>query len=194
MNINSERKKGVLSQKLLLLFGHLVISNYLRPHVLQHPSLPCPPLFPKTCSNSCPWNQWCCLTVSNGQRLRWLGGISEIDIFKLHEVQGWCIRGGIDVIWVRMLPCIEIQRTIGKQSKEWRKINKHSTWGNHMEKDFEFERIMAFFRKWKVRKAWVREEAWSQPERSTKDKPCGPCGLCSENKEMLKVSGMEVKC
>ena len=142
--------------------------NYLWPHALQHTRLPCPPLFPKICSNSCPWNWWCYLTISNWQRMRWLGSISEIDICKLHEVQGWYIRGGIDVIWVRMLLCVEIQRTIRKQSREWRKINKLPTWKNHMEKDFEFEGIMAFSKKWKVRKAQVREKAWSQPAKANK--------------------------
>ena len=36
----------------------------LRPHELQHARLFCPPLSPGVCSNSCPLNQWCCLTIS----------------------------------------------------------------------------------------------------------------------------------
>ena len=39
-------------------FGHLV-SNYLRPHGLQHARLPCPSPTPEACSNSCPLSQWC---------------------------------------------------------------------------------------------------------------------------------------
>ena len=31
----------------------------LRPHGLQHARLPCPSLFPRVCSNSCPLSWWC---------------------------------------------------------------------------------------------------------------------------------------
>ena len=30
---------------------------------LQHARLPCPSRFPGACSNSCPLNRWCCLTI-----------------------------------------------------------------------------------------------------------------------------------
>ena len=30
---------------------------------LQHSRLPCPPLSPKVCSDSCPLSQWCCLSI-----------------------------------------------------------------------------------------------------------------------------------
>ena len=39
-------------------FSHSVMSNSLRPHGLQHTRLPCPSPTPRTCSNSCPLNQW----------------------------------------------------------------------------------------------------------------------------------------
>ena len=47
-------------QLLLLLFAHQVVSNYSRPHGLQHSRLPCPSPSPRVCSNSCPlWRrQW----------------------------------------------------------------------------------------------------------------------------------------
>ena len=35
-----------------------VVSNSLQPHGLQHARLPCPSLFPRVCSNSCPLSQW----------------------------------------------------------------------------------------------------------------------------------------
>ena len=35
-------------------FSCLVVSNYLRPHGLQHTRLPCPSPSPGACSNSCP--------------------------------------------------------------------------------------------------------------------------------------------
>ena len=37
----------------------------LRLHELQHARLPCPSLSPGVCSNSCPLNQWCHLTISS---------------------------------------------------------------------------------------------------------------------------------
>ena len=49
---------------LLLLFSHQV-SNSLRPHGLQHASLPCSSLFPRLYSNSCPLGQWCHPTISS---------------------------------------------------------------------------------------------------------------------------------
>ena len=53
--------KGDLS----LLFSHSVVSDYLRPHGLQHARLPCTSLFPGVCSNSCPLSQWCHTTNSS---------------------------------------------------------------------------------------------------------------------------------
>ena len=37
----------------------------LRPHGLQHTRLPCPPLSPGVCSNSCLLSWWCYLTISS---------------------------------------------------------------------------------------------------------------------------------
>ena len=48
---------------LLSLFSHSVVSGCLWPHGLQHARLPCPSLFPRVCSNSCPLSQWCYLTM-----------------------------------------------------------------------------------------------------------------------------------
>ena len=41
-----------------LLFSHSGVSDSLRPHGLQHTTLPCPSLSPRACSNSCPFTQW----------------------------------------------------------------------------------------------------------------------------------------
>ena len=44
----------------LLLFSHSVAgSDSLRSHGLQHTRLPCPSLYPRVCSNSCPLCWWC---------------------------------------------------------------------------------------------------------------------------------------
>ena len=49
---------------LKLLLSCSVVSNSLQPHGLQHARLPCPPLFPRAYSNSCPLSQWCRPTIS----------------------------------------------------------------------------------------------------------------------------------
>ena len=41
------------------------MSNSLRPHGLQHASLPCPSLSPRVCPNSCPLSHWSYLTISS---------------------------------------------------------------------------------------------------------------------------------
>ena len=46
-------------------FSHLVISNWLRSHGLQHTRLPCPSPTPRTNSNSGPSSQWCHPTISS---------------------------------------------------------------------------------------------------------------------------------
>ena len=50
---------------LLFLFSFTVISESLWPHGLQHARFPCPSLFPRACSNSCPLNSWCHTTISS---------------------------------------------------------------------------------------------------------------------------------
>ena len=41
------------------------VSNSLWTHGLQHARLPCHPLSPGVCSNSCPFIPWCYLTISS---------------------------------------------------------------------------------------------------------------------------------
>ena len=48
----------------MLLFSCSVASDSLWPHGLQHTRLPCLPLSPSICSNSCPLSWWCYLTFS----------------------------------------------------------------------------------------------------------------------------------
>ena len=42
----------------VLLFSHLVVSNSLQPHGLQHIRLPCLSLSPRVCSNSYPLSHY----------------------------------------------------------------------------------------------------------------------------------------
>ena len=41
------------------------MSDFLRPHGLQHTRLTCPSPTPEVCSNSCPSSQWCHPTISS---------------------------------------------------------------------------------------------------------------------------------
>ena len=43
--------------------AHLVMSDSLLPHGLQHARPPCPSPTPRACSNSCPLSQWCHPTI-----------------------------------------------------------------------------------------------------------------------------------
>ena len=46
-------------------FSHLVVSNSLQPHGLQHARLPCLSPTPGACSNSCPSSGWCHPIISS---------------------------------------------------------------------------------------------------------------------------------
>ena len=46
-------------------FSHSVAYNTLRPHGLQHTTVPCPSPIPGSCSNSCPSSGWCHPTISS---------------------------------------------------------------------------------------------------------------------------------
>ena len=54
--------RGTQGYLKILLFSHLVMSDSLWPHGLQHASLLCPSLSPRTCSNSSPLSPWSYLT------------------------------------------------------------------------------------------------------------------------------------
>ena len=53
----------------LVVFSHQFMSNSLWPHGLKHARLPCPPLFPRVCSNLCSLSQWCHPTISSSSAL-----------------------------------------------------------------------------------------------------------------------------
>ena len=54
---------------ILVLFSWSNMSDCLLLHGLQHASLRCPSLSPGACSNSCPFSQWCHLTISSSVTL-----------------------------------------------------------------------------------------------------------------------------
>ena len=53
----------------MLLFSHLVVSNSLQPHGLQHARPPCPSPSPKLCPSSCPLHQGCHPAISSSDVL-----------------------------------------------------------------------------------------------------------------------------
>ena len=57
--------KGSSCMLWLLMFSRSVGSDFLWPHGLQHARLPCSLLSPGVCWNSCPFSQWCYLTISS---------------------------------------------------------------------------------------------------------------------------------
>ena len=64
--MSNRRVKTVsILRQALLLFSHYIMPDSLWPHGLQHTSLPCPPLSPGACSNSCPLSQWRHPTISS---------------------------------------------------------------------------------------------------------------------------------
>ena len=58
-----------IERLLLLLFTHSVLSNSLKPHILQHARFPHPSLVPRVCWNLCSLSQWCYLTISSSATL-----------------------------------------------------------------------------------------------------------------------------
>ena len=55
----------LLNDPTFLLFSCSVVSDCLRPHVLQHSRLPWASPSPGACLNSCPLSQWCHPTISS---------------------------------------------------------------------------------------------------------------------------------
>ena len=62
-------------------FSHLVMSDSLQPHGLQHSRLPCPSSIPGACSNSCPLSQWCHPTSSCLESFQASGSIPMSQFF-----------------------------------------------------------------------------------------------------------------
>ena len=58
-------RKFDISRGAVLLFSHSVVSNSWPPHGLQHARFPCPSLFSRVYSNSCPSSWWCHPTISS---------------------------------------------------------------------------------------------------------------------------------
>ena len=64
-NRSSSHKETVKGRSYCYQFSHLVVSDSLWPHELQHARPPCPSPTPGACSNSCPLSRWCHPTISS---------------------------------------------------------------------------------------------------------------------------------
>ena len=56
---------GLLPSSVQFISVHLVMSDSMQSHGLQHARLPCTSPTPRICSNSCPLNQWSHPTISS---------------------------------------------------------------------------------------------------------------------------------
>ena len=133
------------------------MSDSLQPHGLQHVRLPCPSLSPRVCSNSCPLNRWCYLTISSfaasfsfclqsfpaseffpmsqffpsgGQRIGASASVLPVNI------QGWFSLGltGLIFLQSRGLSNATIQKhqLFGAQPSLWFTLTSmHDDWKNH---------------------------------------------------------------
>ena len=61
----SPERDGSWGPQAISQFNHSVVSDFLRPHGLQHASLPWPSPIPRVYSNSCPSSLWCHPTTSS---------------------------------------------------------------------------------------------------------------------------------
>ena len=79
----------------LVLFSCSVVSNFLRPHVLQHARPPCPSSTSGVYSNSCPLSQWCHPTISSSAvpssafNLSYYQGLFQW-VSSLHQMEKYC--------------------------------------------------------------------------------------------------------
>ena len=133
----------------------------LQPHRLQHAGLPCPPLSPGVCSNSCPLNRWCSLTISSSVApfsiclnlfdhqglFQWVS--SSHQVTKLLELQHqslqWIIRIDFLQDWLVWSPCSPGDSQDSSQGSQFKSINSsvlsllygptltcvHDYWKNH---------------------------------------------------------------
>ena len=111
------------------------MSSTLWPHGLQHTRLPCPPLSPRVCSNSCPLSWWCYL---------------RHNLIMFYQIKGLIVEDTSLPI-----PLEECQRrgqrpttSLGEGKGEWKKQTEISRTGKQ-ENEHEV---------WNLRKGHVREK------------------------------------
>ena len=69
------------------------MSESLRPQILQHARLLCPPLSPRVCSNSCLLSQWCYLTISSS------AARFSVCLQSFSESESFPVRSALHVRW-----------------------------------------------------------------------------------------------
>ena len=140
---------------ILLLLSCSVVSCSLPPHGLQHTRLPCAPLSPRVCSDSCPLSQWChpttsssasalfsCFHLSQHQGLfQWAGSLHQVAkvlelqlqsfywIFRVDFLYDWLVWSPLSKGLSRVFSSTTIWKYqfVGAQPSLW--FNSHiSTW------------------------------------------------------------------
>ena len=124
----------------LLLFIHSVMSDSCHHHALQHTRLPSPSPYPRVCSNSCPLNQWCHLTISSSvvpfsSHFQYFPASGSFLMSQLSTSGGQIIRASASASVLSMslqdwLP-LELTGLISVQSKWFSRIFSNTTFQKH---------------------------------------------------------------
>ena len=111
-----------------MLFNCQVMSDSLRPHGMQPVRLSCPSPSPGICSNSCPFNQWCHLTILSSIALfssclqsfpasasfQWVGSshlvAKELELQLQHQSFQWIFR--VDFLRIDWFHLLAVQGTL----------------------------------------------------------------------------------
>ena len=119
-------------------FSHLVMSDSLWPHGLQHARLPSPSPTPKACSNSCPSSRWCHLTISSSvipfsSRLQSFQASGSLPMSQLYTAGGQNVSASASVLPMNIHDWFPLGLTglISLQSKGLSRFFSNSTFQKH---------------------------------------------------------------
>ena len=141
----------------------------LRPHRLQHIRFPCPLVSSRICSDSCPLNQWCYLTISTATLFSFCPQSFPVSgSFPMSQLFVW----GQSIAWERI--CLQCRRP---QFDSWvRKI--------HWRRDrlptsvlLDFPVAQPVKNPPTVRETWVWSLGWQDPLGEGKGNPLQYSGL-----------------
>ena len=89
----SFHKPLILIHQRAVQFSCSVVSDFLRPHGLQHAGPPCPALTPGVYSNSCPLSRWCHPAVSSSV-VPFSSHIQSVSVSGSFQMSQFFISGG----------------------------------------------------------------------------------------------------
>ena len=114
---------GTFTHLTLLLLSRSVVSDFLQPHGLQRPRLPCPSPSPRVCSDSCPFEKswllfWSHLTTTTH---KWksssmIGWVSSPGPSNPHP----CTQAPIGIHFLMTLGRLKPCRRFDKLKEEWK--------------------------------------------------------------------------